>query len=91
MTKEQLEKDRDKWKNEAEDLQSELNDLNDAYSELESELAEMNDYIYFKSEKIITDIEDFISRLKIDGLYTDKLGAFIENYMKFYNIPLQEF
>lgn len=29
--------------------------------------------------------QNFIWRLKLDGLYTDKLGDFIEEYKKYYN------
>ena len=33
----------------------------------------------------IYDLDDFIFRLKVDDLYTDELGKFIEDYMRFYN------
>ena len=35
MTKEELQKDRDEWKQQAESLQDDLDSLNEAYSELE--------------------------------------------------------
>ena len=82
MTKAELQKDRDEWKEEAESLQEELDSLNEAYSELE----EIN---YKLTNNIGTNcsynLEDFIFRLKVDDLYTDELGKFIEDYMRFYN------
>ena len=33
----------------------------------------------------IYNLDDFIFRLKVDDLYTDELGKFIEDYMRFYN------
>ena len=82
MTKAELQKDRDEWKQQAESLQDDLDSLNEAYTELE----EIN---YKLSNKMNTnsiyDLEDFIFRLKVDDLYTDELGKFIEDYMRFYN------
>ena len=37
MTKAELQKDRDEWKEEAESLQDELDSLNEAYAELEEQ------------------------------------------------------
>ena len=82
MTKAELQKDRDEWKQQAESLQDDLDSLNEAYTELE----EIN---YKLSNKMDTnsiyDLEDFIFRLKVDDLYTDELEKFIEDYMRFYN------
>ena len=74
MTKAELEKDRDEWKQQAESLQEELDSLNEAYGELEE-----------RTINSIYNLDDFIFRLKVDDLYTDELGKFIEDYMKFYN------
>ena len=82
MTKAELQKDRDEWKQQAESLQDELDSLNEAYSELE----EIN---YKLSNKMDTnsiyDLEDFIFRLKMDNLYSSELEKFIEDYKRFYN------
>ena len=82
MTKAELQKDRDDWKQQAESLQDDLDSLNEAYSELE----EIN---YKLSNKMDTnniyDLEDFIFRLKMDNLYSSELEKFIEDYKRFYN------
>ena len=82
MTKAELQKDRDEWKQQAESLQDDLDSLNEAYSELEA----IN---YKLSNKMDTNsiyyLDDFIFRLNVDDIYTDELGKFIEDYMRFYN------
>ena len=82
MTKAELQKDRDEWKEEAESLQDELDSLNEAYAELEEINYKLSNNMDINS---IYDLEDFIFRLKVDDLYTDELGKFIEDYMRFYN------
>ena len=38
-----------------------------------------------KEENSIKDIENLKRELKRDGLYSEKLADFLENYMKYYN------
>lgn len=38
-----------------------------------------------KSNNSIKDIDNLKRELKRDGLYSDKLEEFLENYMKYYN------
>ena len=82
MTKAELQKDRDEWKEEAESLQDDLDSLNEAYSELEAINYKLSNKMDTNS---IYDLEDFIFRLKIDNLYSNELGKFIEDYKRFYN------
>lgn len=82
MTKAELEKDRDKWKQQSESLHEELDSLNEAYGELEEKNYKLSNNININS---IYNLDDFIFRLKVDDLYTDELGKFIEDYMRFYN------
>ena len=82
MTKAELQKDRDEWKEEAESLQDELDSLNEAYAELEEQNYKLTNNMDINS---IYNLGDFIFRLKVDDLYTDELGKFIEDYMRFYN------
>lgn len=82
MTKAELQKDRDEWKEEAESLQDELDSLNEAYAKLEEQNYKLSNNMDINS---IYDLDDFIFRLKVDDLYTDELGKFIEDYMRFYN------
>ena len=81
MTKAELEKDRDEWKQQAESLQEELDSLNEYVTELENENCELSNDICGS----IKDIDRFIYRLKLEDLWTDELGDFLENYLKFNN------
>ena len=82
MTKAELQKDRDEWKQQAESLQDDLDSLNEAYSELEEINYKLSNNMDINS---IYDLDDFIFRLKIDNLYSSELEKFIEDYMRFYN------
>ena len=82
MTKAELQKDRDEWKQQAESLQDDLDSLNEAYAELEEQNYKLTNNMDINS---IYNLDDFIFRLKVDDLYTDELGKFIEDYMRFYN------
>ena len=82
MTKAELEEDRDYWKQQAESLQDELDFLNDAYGDLERQLA---DTVNSVGDYYITDVDNFISRLRMEDLYTPELEAFMEYYMRYHN------
>lgn len=82
MTKAELEKDRDEWKQQAESLQDDLDSLNEAYSELECINADLVNSV---DDYYITDVDNFISRLKMEDLYTPELEAFMEYYMRYHN------
>lgn len=82
MTKAELQKDRDEWKQQAESLQDDLDSLNEAYSELEEINYKLSNNMDINS---IYDLDYFIFRLKIDNLYSNELEKFIEDYMRFYN------
>ena len=82
MTKAELQKDRDEWKQQAESLQDELDSLNEAYAELEEQNYKLTNNI---GTNCIYDLAYFIFRLKIDNLYSSELEEFIEDYKRFYN------
>ena len=82
MTKAELQKDRDEWKQQAESLQDDLDSLNEAYAELEEQNYKLSNNMDINS---IYDLDDFIFRLKIENLYSTELEKFIEDYMRFYN------
>ena len=82
MTKAELQKDRDEWKQQAESLQDDLDSLNEAYAELEEINYKLSNNMDINS---IYDLDDFIFRLKIENLYSTELEKFIEDYMRFYN------
>ena len=82
MTKAELEKDRDEWKQQAESLQEDLDSLNEAYYELECKLADYEDSLLFNG---IKDLDNFIFRAKVDGVWNEKLQQFIDYYIKYHN------
>ena len=82
MTKAELQKDRDEWKQQAESLQDDLDSLNEAYTELEEINYKLSNNMDINS---IYNLDDFIFRLKIENLYSAELEKFIEDYMRFYN------
>lgn len=49
------------------------------------ELENLWDKLEDNTNKGIKDIENLKRELKRDGLYSDKLEEFLENYMKYYN------
>ena len=82
MTKAELQKDRDEWKQQAESLQDDLDSLNEAYTELEEINYKLSNNMDINS---IYNLDDFIFRLKIENLYSSELEKFIEDYKRFYN------
>ena len=82
MTKSELQIDRDEWKQQAESLQDELDSLNEAYYELECKLAYYEDHLLFNG---IIDLDNFIFRAKVDGVWNEKLQQFIDYYIKYHN------
>lgn len=54
-------------------------------SEAKQSLDNMEIDLKEKEENSIKDIENLKRELKRDGLYSDKLEDFLENYMKYYN------
>lgn len=48
-------------------------------------IAEAYDLIEIQSKNCIKDIENLKRELKRDGLYSDKLEEFLDNYMRYYN------
>lgn len=54
-------------------------------SEAKQNLEKLEISLKEKDENAIKDIENLKRELKRDGLYSDKLEDFLENYMKYYN------
>lgn len=48
-------------------------------------IAEIYDFVELQSKSSIKDIDNFKRELKRDGLYSEKLEEFIEQYMIYYN------
>lgn len=48
-------------------------------------VAEAYDLIEIQSRNCINDIDNLKRELKRDGLYSNKLEEFLDNYMKYYN------
>lgn len=64
--------------NQIENIGLDISETKRTVEDLEIEIKE-------KSEKAIKDIDNLKRELKRDGLYSDKLEEFLENYMKYYN------
>ena len=82
MTKAELQAENEVLKQKNEALQDELDSLNEAYCELERINADLANNI---GDYYISDVDNFISRLKMEDLYTPELEAFMEYYMKYHN------
>ena len=80
MTKAELEKDRDEWKQQAESLQEDLDALNEAYSELEDKNFELSN----NNSLGIADLDNLEFRMKLEGLWTDKFASFTYSRCRFY-------
>ena len=82
MTKAELERDRDEWKQQAESLQDELDSLNDYVTELENQNFELSNN---HKADYIKDFEAFKNRLFSDGIMTSELEVWLDEYMRWYN------
>ncbi len=75
-----------------EDIKRSLGEIQDYIESAEwdleyakNELYHLWDKILSKDSKQIKDIDNFKRELKRDGLYTDKIENFLENYIRYYN------
>ena len=75
-----------------EDIRKRLSELQDYIERAQwqltyarEELNKLWDKLEDNSNKEIKDIENLQRELKRDGLYSDNLEDFLENYMKYYN------
>ena len=66
-------------------LYNKLDDIGWDISEAKNDLDVLENKIKENNEIIIKDINNLKRELKRDGLYSDKLEDFLENYMKYYN------
>lgn len=82
MTKAELQIEYDILKGENEYLRDELDSLNEAYADLERQLA---DTVNSVGDYYISDVDNFISRMQLEGLYTPEMAQFIEYYMRYHN------
>lgn len=67
------------------DLWNLLDDIGWDISQAKERLDNIEMDLKEKEENSIKDIENLKRELKRDGLYSDKLEEFLENYMKYYN------
>lgn len=65
------------------DLYNKLDDIAWDISQAKTDLCDLEKKI--ENSNSIKDIENLKRELKRDGLYSDKLEEFLENYMKYYN------
>lgn len=65
------------------DLYNKLDDIGWDVSQAKTDLCELEKNI--ENSNSIKDVDNLKRELKRDGLYSDKLEEFLENYMKYYN------
>lgn len=75
-----------------EEIKKELKEINMYLREnlfelnsMANNIAEIYDFVEIQSKSSIKDINNFKRELKRDGLYSEKLEDFIEQYMLYYN------
>ena len=61
------------------ELEDKIKDLEEEIDELDTQLEDL------EIKNGIKDTNNFIWKLKVDGLHSDKLEEFIKNYLKYYN------
>lgn len=62
-----------------------LNNIRYDFNIVNEYLAENEDLIREQNKSMIKDIDNLKRELKRDGLYSEKLEEFLENYMRYYN------
>ena len=67
------------------EIKSTLRNTQWSFNIVNEYLAEIEDLIREQNNNMIKDIDNLKRELKRDGLYSDKLEDFLENYMKYYN------
>ena len=82
MTKAELQTEYDILKGENEYLKDELDGLEEAYSELECINADLTNSM---GDYYISDVDNFISRMQLEGLYTPEMAQFMEYYLRYHN------
>ena len=82
MTKAELEMENEILEGRIQELEDELDSLNEAYYDLEKINADLVNSV---GDYYITDVDNFISRLKMEDLYTPELEKFMEYYMRYHN------
>ena len=83
MTKLQLINENKRLQEENENLKSNYDNLSDLYCEMENKYADLVNK--FDCDGVISDINNFKYRLKVDGLMTPELEEYIEYYIRYYN------
>lgn len=67
------------------EIERKLRNIKWQFDESNEYLAETYDLIREQNINMIKDVNNLKRELKRDGLYSDKLEEFLENYMKYYN------
>ena len=82
MTKAELQMEYDVLKERVQELEDELDGMNEAYCDLERTNADLVNNV---GNYYITDVDNFISRMQLEGLYTPEMAQFIEYYLRYHN------
>ena len=88
MTKEQLKEQLEDLQNKVEILENDVDYWQEYANDIaiqKEELEETLKYMVEKTNNVISDVNNFKFKLKINNLLTDELEKFIENYIKYEN------
>lgn len=86
MTKEQLKEQLEELQNKVEQLENDVDYWEEYANDIaiqKEELEETLKYMVEKTNNVISDVNNFKFKLKINNLLTDELEKFIENYIKY--------
>lgn len=67
------------------ELYNTLDNIGWDISQAKTDLDVLENKIKENNSKIIKNVDNLKRELRRDGLYSDKLDEFLENYMKYYN------
>lgn len=62
-----------------------INNVEDEIIDAKNEITDVYVQVYEMKKKSIINVRLFILKMQQEGLWTQEIGDFIENYLKFYN------
>ena len=62
-----------------------INNVEDEIIDAKNEITDVYVEVYEMKKKSIINVKLFILKMQQEGLWTQEIGDFIENYLKFYN------
>lgn len=85
MTKQELENRVNELEQKVTDLERALDYADESYADQEDELQRLRDELEWTEKNGIINVENFIFRLKLDDMWSEKLEKEIYEYVKYHN------